>query len=68
MEVGPDTTITVTLSIGGAYRADSTTPATTLLTIADQRLYHAKNQGRNRAVTSGDTLVGPGANREPVPA
>jgi len=65
MAVGPDTTITVTLSIGGAFRADSTTPAGTLLAIADQRLYDAKHRGRNLAVTSGD---GQPASREPVPA
>jgi GGDEF domain-containing protein len=41
-------------------------PDTTI--IADQRLYHAKHQGRNLAVTSGDAPVGPGGHRESVPA
>ncbi|WP_433789372.1 diguanylate cyclase [Actinoplanes sp. CA-252034] len=50
VEVGPDTAVTVTTSVGIACRPADGTESQHLTLLADQRLYEAKAAGRDRVV------------------
>jgi diguanylate cyclase (GGDEF)-like protein len=58
-----DETISVTVSVGVAPASDPTEPLLTLLNRADQALYRAKADGRDRVV-----MADPAPERDPLPS